>query len=128
MDEKAIRDFLEKDNFARENGARLVMVSPGEAECVMDITDRHRNAVGSVMGGAVFTLIDLAFAAAANALHTPTVAQQASINYLNASKGTRLTAKAVCRKDGRTSCVYNIDVTDDNGKDISQAVITGFKL
>ena len=33
-----------------------------------------------------------------------------------------------CRRDGRTTCVYNIDVKDDLGRDIAQAVVTGFKL
>ena len=80
------------------------------------------------MGGAIFTLIDLAFAAAANNVHRPTVAQQVSVNFLSGSRGARLTATAACRKDGRTSCVYNVDVTDDLGRDIAQAVITGFKL
>jgi len=42
--------------------------------------------------------------------------------------GTSLTARAACRKDGRTSCVYNVDVTDDLGRDIAQATVTGFKL
>jgi hypothetical protein len=34
----------------------------------------------------------------------------------------------VCRKDGRTSCVYQVNITDDLGRDIAQAVVTGFKL
>ena len=80
------------------------------------------------MGGAIFTLIDLAFAAAANNAHRPTVAQQVSVNFLSGSRGSALTARAVCRKDGRSSCVYNVDVTDDLGRDIAQAVVTGFKL
>ena len=80
------------------------------------------------MGGAIFTLIDLAFAAAANDVHCPTVAQQVSMNFLSGTRGSRLVARAACRKDGRTSCVYNVDVTDDLGRDIAQATVTGFKL
>ena len=57
-----------------------------------------------------------------------TVAQQVSINYLSAAKGTRLTATARYRKDGRSSCVVNVDVIDDTGRDIAQFVGTGFKL
>ena len=80
------------------------------------------------MGGAIFTLIDLAFAAAANNVYKPTVAQQVSMNFLSISRGGVLTAKAACRKDGKTSCVYQVDVSDDLGRDIAQAVITGFKI
>ena len=80
------------------------------------------------MGGAVLTLIDFAFATAACNVHRPTVAQQISMNFLNASKGTKLFSEAVCRKDGRISCVYHVNITDDLGRDIAQAVVTGFKL
>lgn len=122
------RAYFAADRFAAENGVSLDHLSEGGSECSMILTDRHRNAEGGVMGGAIFTLIDLAFAAAANNLHRPTVAQQVSVNFLSGSRGTRLVARASCRKDGRTSCVYNVDVTDDLGRDIAQAVVTGFKV
>ena len=94
----------------------------------MALSERHQNAEGGVMGGAILTLADFTFAVAANNVHRLTVAQQVSFSFLNASKGSVLTATAVCRKDGRTSCVYNIDIKDDLGRDIAQAVFTGFKL
>ena len=122
------RAYFEKDLFAMENGVVLESVSPGDAVCSLALTARHRNAEGGVMGGAIFTLIDLCFAAAANDIHRPTVAQQVSMNFLSAAKGEKLTAKATCRKDGKTSCVYQVDVSDDLGRDVAQAVVTGFKL
>lgn len=122
------RAYFAADRFAAENGVSLDHLTEGGSECSLNLTDRHRNADGGVMGGAIFTLIDLAFAAAANNLHRPTVAQQVSVNFLSGSRGTRLVARASCRKDGRTSCVYNVDVTDDLGRDIAQAVVTGFKV
>ena len=122
------RAYFEGDRFALENGVTIDALGEGSATCSLALSPRHRNAEGGVMGGAIFTLIDLAFAAAANNVHRPTVAQQVSMNFLSGSRGARLTATAACRKDGRTSCVYNVDVTDDLGRDIAQAVITGFKL
>jgi len=96
--------------------------------CSMTLGERHKNANGGIMGGVMFTLADLAFASLANNIHMPTVAQQVSINYLSAPKGGRLIAKAVCKKDGRTTMVLNVDVTDDTGREIAQFVGTGFKL
>ena len=122
------RAYFEGDRFALENGITLEALTENSAVCRFTIAPRHRNAEGGVMGGAIFTLIDLAFAAAANNAHRPTVAQQVSVNFLSGSRGSALTARAVCRKDGRSSCVYNVDVTDDLGRDIAQAVVTGFKL
>ena len=122
------RDYFQGDRFALENGVTIDALGHGSAVCSLSLGDRHRNAEGGVMGGAIFTLIDLAFAVAANNVHRPTVAQQVSMNFLSGSRGQRLVARASCRKDGRTSCVYNVDVTDDLGRDIAQATITGFKL
>ena len=122
------RAYFEGDRFALENGIILDEITPGRAVCSLTIAERHRNAEGGVMGGAIFTLVDLAFAAAANDIHRPTVAQQVSRNFLSGSRGSALTARATCRKDGRSSCVYNVDVSDDLGRDIAQASVTGFKL
>ena len=122
------RDFFSGDCYAVESGIMLEELPEGGSVCAMPLTAHHRNAEGGVMGGAIFTLMDFAFATASSNVHRPTVAQQVSINYLSAPKGSRLIARAACRKDGRTSCVYQVNVEDDQGRDVAQAVFTGFKL
>jgi len=122
------REYFSKDRFATENGMTLDELDDRHAVCSLVLSARHRNAYGGVMGGAIFTLADFAFAALSNDPEKVTVAQQVSINYLNAAKGERLVAKASYRKNGRSSCVVNVDVTDDTGRDIAQFVGTGFKL
>lgn len=120
--------YFEGDRFATENGMTLDDIGDGTAVCSMTLTARHQNANGGVMGGAIFTLADFAFAAAVNNVHRPTVAQQVSINYFSPPKGRRLIARAHQRKDGRTTCVYIVDVTDDTGRDVAQFIGTGYKL
>ena len=122
------RSFFAGDRYAAESGIVLEEVTEGGAECSMEISEHHRNAEGGVMGGAIFTLMDFTFAAASSNVHRPTVAQQVSLSFLSAPKGNRLSARAQCRKDGRTSCVYQVNVTDDQGRDVAMAVFTGFKL
>ena len=122
------RAYFAADRFAVENGMVLEELGDGYSVCTVELSARHRNANNEVMGGAIFTLADFAFAAAANHRHRLTVAQQVSVNYLSGTRGTKLTARAECKKDGRSSCVYNIDVTDDLGRSIAQVVTTGFKL
>lgn len=122
------RAFFSHDRFATENGMTLDDVDDSHAVCSLVLSDHHRNANGGVMGGAIFTLADFAFAVLTNDRERQTVAQQVGINYLTAPKGGRLVATARYRKDGRSSCVVNVDVTDDEGRDIAQFVGTGFKL
>lgn len=121
-------EYFRGDRFATENNMTLDAIGEKSSVCSMTLTSRHLNANGGVMGGAIFTLADFAFAVAVNNVHRPTVAQQVSINYLNAPRGERLIATARCLKDGRTTCVYVVDVADDTGRPVAQFVGTGFKL
>ena len=122
------RAFFVKDRFATENNMVLDALTEDGAVCSMQITERHLNAEGGLMGGAILALADFTFAAAANNDHRPSVAQQVSLSFLNASKGRQLISTASCLKSGRTSCVYVINIKDDLGKDVAQAMFTGFKL
>lgn len=122
------RDYFSKDRFATENGITLDEVDATHAVASLTVDSRHKNAFGGVMGGAIFTLADFAFAALTNDRERVTVAQQVSINYFAQPKGARLVATARYRKDGRNSCVVNVDVVDDSGREIAQFVGTGFKL
>ncbi len=122
------RDFFKNDKYAEMSGIVIDKIGDDWCECSMVITDIHRNAIGGVMGGAIFTLADLAFSVAANNAHLPTVAQQMSASFISTAKGEKLIARSKCRKDGRTTCIYNIDICDDTGRDIAQIIGTGYKL
>ena len=122
------RGYFSCDRFATENGMTLDELDETHAVTSLTVDARHKNAYGGVMGGAIFTLADFAFAALTNDRERITVAQQVSINYLSPVKGSRLVATARYKKDGRNSCVVNVDVADDTGREIAQFVGTGFKL
>ena len=122
------REYFREDKFATLNGMTLDEVDDDHSVCSLTLSERHRNAFGGVMGGAIFTLADFAFATLTNDRENTTVAQQVSINYLSAPKGERLIATAVFKKNGRSSCVVNIDVVDETGREVAQFVGTGFKL
>lgn len=122
------RSYFSNDRFATGNGMTLDELDENHAVTSLTLDERHKNAFGGVMGGAIFTLADFAFAALTNGKGKVTVAQNVSINYLSQCKGARLIATARYKKDGRSSCVVNVDVSDETGRDIAQFVGTGFKL
>lgn len=123
-----IRNQFEKDRFATENGAVIDEVDDHYAKCSLKIEDRHRNAMGAVMGGVYFTLADFALAVASNWQKMGTVSLNSEITYLSAAKGERLTAEAVCVKNGRTTSYYRIDVTDDLGNLTAAVTATAYKV
>ncbi len=59
-------DFFKNDRFASMAGVELMEISEGYAKARMLITPEHLNGGGVCQGGALFTLADLAFAAAVN--------------------------------------------------------------
>ena len=122
------RSFFRNDRFAAVNGMELDELTEDGCVCSVTLGENHRNALGGVMGGVLFTLGDFAFAIASNNAHKGTVAIDVNIHFLSAAKGSRLTARAVCVKDGRTTAVYHVMITDDTGRDVALFIGTGYKL
>ena len=128
-DVKEARAFFEGDKYALRTGVTLDALEEDCAKCSVTLDDAlHSNAAGGVMGGVIFTLADFAFAAASNNMHRVTVALDVHVHFLSAAKGRRLFAETKCIKDGRTTCVYDVDVTDDTGRLVARFTGTGYKL
>lgn len=125
--EETIQMFM-KDRFATDNGAVIDEVDDHYAKCSLKIEDRHRNAMGAVMGGVYFTLADFALAVASNWKKMGNVSLNSEITYLTAAKGERLTAEAVCVKSGRTTGYYRIDVRDDLGNLTAAVTATTYRV
>lgn len=124
--EELVRRFRE-DRFAMLAGAEIREAEPGRAVCAMPLEQKHMNANGVPMGGAIFTLADFACAVAANGFsERVVVSQQASISFLAPAKGGMLLAEANCLKMGRTTCLIAVDVHDDSGTYVAHATINGF--
>ncbi len=86
--------FLASDSFSRELGITLVSASPGTATLKLSITEKHLNSHGTVHGGVIFSLADVAFAIASNSDGIPSVAINTSITYMKAATGGDLIAEA----------------------------------
>ena len=120
--------LFEKDRFATESGAVIDEVDDHYAKCSLKIEDRHRNAMGAVMGGVYFTLADFALAVAGNWQEMGSVSLSSEITYLTAAKGEKLTAEAVCIKNGRKTGYYRIDVRDEYGNLAAAVTPTTFRV
>lgn len=103
----------------------------GYARCSLTLTPLHRNAMGAVMGGVMFTLADLAFAVAANSeclvedQPLQWVSLNSTIQYLGQTKDRTLIAETHRVKSGRRTCVYNITIHDSSNQDIAMVTTVG---
>lgn len=114
-----LRKAYRKDRFATLVGCEIIEASKAQVVCEMPITDDVRNAHGCVMGGAIFTLADFAFAVASNYAGISSVAIECNIRYYSSSKGNKLIAICTMDKEGRTLGHYTVEVTDDLGQKIA---------
>jgi len=115
MDFDAVRRLMENDRFAAGSGVKVLEISEGYAKVSLEVEARHFNGVGVVQGGAIFTLADLAFAAAVNSHGNVSVAINVSISFVKAATGGTLYAEAreVAKSNRLASCTVN--VTDQAG-------------
>lgn len=111
-----IKEFFKRDKFAEHCGMELVDVSPGSAKAEMIVKKEHLNGLNTVHGGALFTLADFAFGAAANSYGMVTMAINVSITYMTAVTKGKVTA--VAREVSRNPklSTYTIDIFNDAGE------------
>lgn len=120
------QSFFEGDTFAyKQSDCRITEARRGHgvAEMVLD-PEKHYNAQGHVMGGAIFTLADYAFAAASVCGHASSVSLSSNIEFMKSTKGTKLTATCDIDKAGHKVEFYTVEVTDDLGESIAKVTST----
>ena len=120
-------ELFSKDIFATQvTGIKIVDITDQSVTCNLEITENHKNATGTVMGGVIYTLADFTFAVAANFHKSLTVSLTSEISYLGVARGKQLIATSSCIHEGRTTCYYSIKITDELGNDVAITNITGF--
>ncbi len=112
-----LQEFFTHDRFAERSGVELLEVKEGYSKARLCLTAEHLNAGGRTQGGALFTLADLALAAAANSHGTLAFSLSSSITFLRGSgAGDTLYAEAHERYTGRTTGFYQVDITNQRGE------------
>ncbi len=121
------REVFSKDLYATElSGAVIDEIGDNYAKCSMELTPNHKNAYGGIMGGAIYTLADFAFAVASNyGKECATVSLVGQANFMSATKGNKLFAEARLLKDGKRNSFFEVTVTDDLDKLIAVVSFTG---
>ncbi len=131
-----IRSFFANDRYATQTtGIEILEAGRGHSKVQLRLDDRHRNALGIVMGAVYFTMADFAFAVATNSCPEAgeaTVTLSSQINFIASCRGDLLFAEATARKDGRSAVFYDIDIyelsEDNKRRPVASSSITGLKI
>ncbi|RLB70076.1 MAG: phenylacetic acid degradation protein [Deltaproteobacteria bacterium] len=120
--------FSENDHFARHCGIILLEVEPGRAKAKMEIKPSHMNGAKTVHGGAIFTLADFTFAAAANSQGQLSLAINTAISFLKPTHGgTTLYAEAEELSVNRRLGHYQVKITNNEQQLVAQFQGTAYR-
>lgn len=123
------REFFANDLYATEaTGIVIEEVGENYARCSLKLERKHQNAVGHVMGGVMFTMADFTFAVSTNRNGNLTVSTVAQISHLASPKGDTLYSESRLLRNGRRTCFYQVDITDNTGALIAVVTFTGTRI
>jgi acyl-CoA thioesterase len=122
-----IKEFFRNDRYAVFSGIELMEVEPGRAKAKMDIKDMHLNAGNVVQGGAIFTLADLAFAAAVNAYGNLAMSVETSIRYFKGVGTGTLFAEAKALHVHKKLATFEVTVTNEKEELIALFTATAYR-
>ncbi len=124
-DPKALAKASAEHMYARDHatqglGIKLIDVGPGSARMQMLVRPDMLNGHAMCHGGFIFTLADSTFAFACNSYNLQTVAAGCTIEFLAPAKeGELLQAEAIEQSRSGKTGVYDITVTNPDGKKIA---------
>lgn len=116
------------DHFAELLGIEPLHSSFEQSACRLHIGEQHRNALGGIHGGLIFSLADIAFAAACNAGAAVYIGLQAEVRYMRKAEGEVLTATATLMGGSRKIAHYQVLVTDSRNTRIALFSASAYRL
>ncbi|MDR1356395.1 MAG: PaaI family thioesterase [Tannerellaceae bacterium] len=122
-----IREFFKGDKFALAAGVELLEVGDGYARARMEILPMHLNGGGVCQGGAIFTLADLAFAAAVNSHARLTFSITSSINFFRSESRGYLYAEAREAFNHKRLSNCEVNITNEAGETVATFCGTGYR-
>lgn len=129
MEDKLLKTINRKEVFNGHIGIALLEAREGYAKGEMVIEHTHYNRIGSVHGGATFTLADTVAGTCASSFGSLMTTVSANMNYLSPAMGVKkLVGKAKAIKRGKNIVVVSIEIEDENNRLIAQGTFTFYNL
>jgi len=115
-----VAHMMEHDRFSQWLGIEVLDVREGYSRIRMSLREEMLNGFGVVHGGIAFSLSDSAFAFACNNRNNLSMALDTGISFTKPMKpGDMLTAEAKELHNGRSTGLYLITVTNQEGEQVA---------
>ena len=120
---------LKSDSYASFLGVRITKIERGYAKAEVTVAERMLNFNEVAHGGVIYSLADVAFAAACNSYNQTAVALSFHITYRRpVTIGMRLIAEASEESSGKTTALYKIVVRTDGQRIVAICEGLAYKL
>ena len=118
--EQVVNSMMKNDLFSQWLGIEVLTIREGYSKIQMQLRAEMINGFGVIHGGVTFSLADSCFAFACNNRNNLSMALDTSINFTKATKPNDvLTAEAKEMHNGKSTGLYLITVTNQNGEQVA---------
>ena len=121
------REYQKKIPFVSHLKIVTDALGEGQARLSVPIESHLTNSLGTVHGGVIMSLLDVALCTAARTLHPESVGVvtiDLSTSFIGAGTGARLIAEARVMKDARTMSFVEAEAKNEDGSLVAKAIAT----
>lgn len=121
------REYQKKIPFVTHLKILTETLGDGQARLSLPIEKHLTNSIGTVHGGVIMSLLDIALCTAARTLHPDSVGVvtiDMSISFIGGGNGARLIAEARVMKDARTMSFVEAEAKNEDGSLVAKAIAT----
>ena len=127
MNVEFAREYQKKIPFVSHLKILTETLDKGAARLSLPVESHLTNSLGSVHGGVIMSLLDVALCTAARTLHPDSVGVvtiDMSTSFIGGGSGTRLLADARVMKDTRTMSFVEAEAKNEDGSLVAKAIAT----
>jgi uncharacterized protein (TIGR00369 family) len=121
------REYQKKIPFLQHLKIQTDELGQGTARLSLPVEREFTNSLGTVHGGVIMSLLDVALCTAARTLHPDSVGVvtiDLSTSFTGAGSGARLVAEARVLKDARTMSFVEAEAKNEDGSLVAKAIAT----
>ena len=121
------REYQKKIKFIQTLKIETDELGQGSARLSLPVEERLTNSMGTVHGGVIMSLLDVALCTAARTLHpdsTGVVTIDMSTSFIGGGSGAKLIAEARVMKDARTMSFVEAEAKNEDGSLVAKAIAT----
>jgi uncharacterized protein (TIGR00369 family) len=121
------RDYQKRIPFVSHLKILTETLGEGSARLSLPIEPHLTNSIGTVHGGVIMSLLDVALCTAARTLHPDSlgvITIDMSTSFIGGGSGARLLAEARVLKDGRSMIFVEGEAKNEDGSLVAKAIAT----